>query len=305
MTNSLASCLNFGVLVPIYLFLPNKNQTWKLCHFLGVDFVATLPKTLEYITIFESIINWDILSAQYLPGNVIAKYQDKINWRVFLRNGHEKDVKSLFAAYDKIKSNNDLFFSVHMKRRYYNTPFILLFHDIVDWRWIAKNIKVDEEILFKYWEKFPKQYISRYQIITPKIVNEYCDDINWEIVSKKNVRKILYVARQYLNWESVCRKKIPDYVLCEYIHYIHWENVAKYQDLSEWFIEKFINKLNMRVVCEYQNLSYDFIKKHKDNLYFNYLEKNKHYNKFNSIKIVLVDSQYLVIKPQPGKLVFY
>ena len=301
---SIASCINFGECVPLYLFLPNKNQTWKLCHFLGVDFAMTFPKTLEYITIFEQIINWDILSAHPLPGSVIVKYQDKINWRVFLCNGHAKDVKCLYEAYDKIKNNNDLFFSVHMKRRYYNTPFILLFNEIVDWRWIAKNVKVDEEILLKFWDKFPKQYISRYQTITPKIVNEYADDINWEIVSKKNVRKVLYVARHFLNWEYVCRKKIPDYVLCEYTQFIHWDNVSKYQELSEWFIEKFMSKLNMRIVCEYQNLSYEFIKKYKDVLYFNYLEKNRHYNKSNSIKIILIDGQYLIIKPQLGKIVF-
>jgi hypothetical protein len=302
---SLASCSNFGEHVPLNLLMPNKNQNWKLCHFLGVDFAMEIAKTDNYINIFADILDWDIISSRYLSGPVIIKFKDKINWRIFLRNEQPKDIECLYQVYDKIRENSDLFFNVRMKRRYYNTYFIHKFHDIVDWNWVAKNIKVEEKTLITYWHKFPKQYISKYQHITPKIIKEYADDINWTVVSKKNVRDILYTARNYLKWDIICKKNIPDYILCNYEKYLHWDNVAKYQSLSEWFIIKYVHNLNMMTICETQNLSYNFLQTYKNKLYFNKLIKNKHYNKTGCIKILLIDNQYFIINPAEGKVLFY
>ncbi len=300
---SLADAVEFNETIPLDLMMCNKNQTWKLAHFLSRDFAMELPSV--YIHIFYDILDWDIVSARYLPSDVIIRFGHLINWRIFLNNGFPKSIDALYANYAKIKDNIDMFFNIHLKRRYYNTPFIMKFHDIVDWRWISKNIIVDEEILLKFWDKFIKRYISKKQIITVRVVREYADELDWNAVSKRNVRDILYVARDYLNWEIICRKsKLPDYILCSYDKYLNWANVAKYQSLSEWFIEKYMSRLDMRLVCEYQNLSYEFIKKNRNKIIFGSLIVNNNYNKPNSIKIAYIHDQFIVIRPQASNVIF-
>lgn len=40
--------------------------------------------------------------------------------------------------------------------------------------------------------------------------------------------------------------------------YVNWNNISKYQKLSERFIEKYKDKLNLKHILEYQELTEDF-----------------------------------------------
>lgn len=56
---------------------------------------------------------------------------------------------------------------------------------------------------------------------------------------------------------------------------INWNDISKYRELSENFIEKFKDYIDWNEISRHQILSEDFIEKHKDNLEWGSISSNQ------------------------------
>lgn len=293
---------NFDKYVPINFGLVNPNQNWRLSKFLDASIFGDIPLNNNQIDILSDTIDWDIVSHKELSGPIIIKHKNKINWEIFLQNGHPKDINSLINVGDKIIEHQYLFFNPRMKKMYYNIPFILVFPNLIDWNWLVKNVKLNEFILLKFWNNFKSNDISRYQTITPKIAKQKLRSINWIIAGKHPLQEeVIHIAHDYLTWETICKrqKKMSEETLIKFSHKLHWKNVSTYQKLSCSFIKKYYKKLDMRLVSQFQNLSIDLIKELEEFIYFDLLAVNKNFNQQGTIQVLTNGTNYFIIDPPP------
>lgn len=294
------SSLHYNKYTPYYLWLSTKNQTFKLGAFLPNDLLDKLPLNNHQIAAFADQLDWDVLSELEIAGPLMVKYKDKINWDIFLRNGKPKEINYLINVRDKLIEHQSVFFSHRIKKRYYNTPFVLIFDNMIDWKWLIKNKKLEDYVLLKYWHKFKPNDISRYQTITYEVAKEKLGHINWGIAGKHKLSEsTIELASDYLNWQVVCRrqKRLSESFLTRFANRLHWLNTSIYQTLTPAFIRKFIKKLNIPAISEYQNMPIDLIRELEDRLDFSKLVKNKHYNKSGSIQITTNGIAYFIIEP--------
>jgi hypothetical protein len=282
--------------------MPNKNITWKLGAFLSHDTVHKLVLSLEQIDIIHDVVDWDIVSSYNLPTFFILKHKKLINWPIYLQNEYPKDIKTLIQVKDKITENQHLFYDMYMKRKYYTPEFINNFAYMIDWNWVCKNIKLDENMLLTYWDKFRNSSVAKYQNITDRVAKIKLHSINWIIASKKKLSEYtISLARNYVNWELICKyqKKLSISFLHHFNAYLHWPNTSKYQELTDSFIIKYHTRLNMTLVCTYQNMSLATIRELENIIKFDVLIKNNNYNKPNTIQITTNGKLYFVIEPPP------
>jgi len=252
----------------------------------------------DQIDILADFLDWDIMSGRELSGRVFAAHASRIDWKVFLLNGKPKEINFLVDVADKLTANASVFLDHRVKKRYYNEPFIHVFPQLIDWKWLVKHKKLSEYLIDKFYDKFSASDISKYQSITKKLAEDRIEYINWDIASSRPLsEEVMNIAGNRLNWPMVCRhqKKLSMEFLLRHISHIHWIGIARYQKLAESFIVKYRQKLDMELVSKYQNLSYEFIKEFEKYLVFPALMQNKHYNKKNSIQIVSNGRYYFVI----------
>lgn len=294
--------ITFDKYVPVNFGLPNPNQNWRLSKFLEKDILDTFPLTDTQIDALADVLDWDLISSLELSGPIFVKHKDRINWEIFLQNGYPKEINFLLDVLDKLIEHQYLFFHPRMKKKYYNTPFILVFNNLIDWNWLVKNVKLDEYMLQKFWDKFRPNDISRYQTITPTIAKQKLNSINWIIAGKHPLQEeVIHIAHDYLVWETICKrqKDLSEELLIKFANKLHWKNVSRYQRLTPGFIRKYRKKLDMQLITQYQDLPADLIKELEDAIDFSLLLKNKNYNRPNKIQITTNGKNYFIIEPPP------
>jgi len=297
----------FNKYVPINFGLPSSNLNWKLAQFLTIDFLTrTYIGLPQQIDAMADIINWDIISTRELPGPLFVKHANKINWAAFLQNGKPKEINFLIDVKDKLIENIDVFYDSRLRKRYYNTPFLLVFPNLIDWRWAAKNVQLEEYVLLKFWDKMPINRISKYQQITDTIALEKKDQINWQLVSRRPLsEKIMNLVADQLNWDTICRRQrnLSEDFLTKNADRLRWRIIARYQLLTPAFIRKYARKLDMALISQYQDLPIDFVREFENQLDFSLLAKNKHYNKSDTIQVLSNGRDWFVIdQPLIGRI---
>lgn len=304
-SKKISNAQNFSKYVPVDFGLPNKNLNWKLADFLDIDILNKICNVTQADALYD-VIDWNNISHDEIPGPIMVHNKDRINWSIFLRNKKPKEINYLIDVKDKLTENQSIFFNPRIKKRYYNTPFILVFPELIDFRWLIKNIKLDEYVLLKFWDKFKPNDISRYQNITYAVAKEKLYQINWLIASKRLLdEQTITLANELVNWQIICRRQkgLSEEFLTKFAKQLHWGNVSRYQQLTPAFILKYRKKLNMYIISEYQNMQIELIKELEPCLDFANLIKNKHYNKQNSIQIASNGKLYFIIEPPPmGKI---
>ena len=297
--DALTTSESFNKYVPVSFGMPNKNITWKLGRFLPHETIHKMALLPEQVEAMFDLVDWDVISTYDLPGSFLLKYKHLINWKVYIQNEHIKKISDLLVVHSKIIEHRKLFIDVRLKRKYYTIPFIREFASIIDWKWLCKNIKLDEDTLLMFWDKFKNNHISKYQNITDRVAKKKLISINWIIASKKKLSEsTISLARNYVNWELICRyQKLSPKFINYFAAYIHWSNIAIYQTLTDEFILKYKKKLNMTLVSMYQKMSISTLKELDQVLKFDLLFKNKHYNKPGAIYIATNGKQYFVIEP--------
>ncbi len=302
---ALADYEEFNKYVPVFFGLPNKNITWRLGRFLPKDTIHKFALLPEQVDSMPNLVDWDMISTHNLSGLFLRKHKERINWSIFLKNKHPKNIDDLISVKDKINEHQHLFYDIYMKRRYYTLEFISKFAYMIDWKWVCKNIKLPEHALLLYWDKFNSVHISKYQTITDHIAKTKLHAINWIIASKKKLAEsTISIARNYVDWEIICKKQqLSTKFISQFALYVHWANVSRYQELTDEFIIKYQKKLNMSLISTYQNMTVATIRELENVLRFDLLLKNSHYNKFGTPQITTNGKEYFVIEPPPlGKI---
>ncbi len=278
-TNDILTTKTIQILLhklPIPFGLSNTSHNWYILRYFNIDALSRLNLHWYYIDKLASILNWDIMSSKELPGPIIVKHKDKINWPIFLTNGKPKEINYLIHVIDILRKHSNIFFDVRHKKLYYNKQFMLVFPEFVDWQWCAKHLKLSTYILMKYWDKFNIRIISKYQILSHNIATSKKDSICWNLAAKNPLSEnIIHDVRYRINWTIVCKK----------------------QKLSDAFMEEHKLFLNWDMVSQYQNMSIEFIKNNISFLNLNKLSKNKNYNKKNTINIVNSDDKWFIVEP--------
>lgn len=286
---------------PIMFGMASADQNYKLLQYISDDALSRLPLTDFQIERYNTRLDWDILSNKELSGKTMISFANKINWSVFLTNGKKKDLSALHSLEHKLETYRHIFFDNHIKMSYYNKDFMLIFPQYVDWNWCAKNIKIDDYVLLKYWDKFNIDILSKYQPMSDIVQNEKKYAIKWKVASKWHVsEKLLSEIKNLINWSTKCkRQQLSEQFLNDNFEVLDIKQICRYQKLSETFIEQHMKKLNMDIIAKYQHLSIDFIKKYKNVLSFTELSSNAHYNKADTLQILSNGVSWFVIDPAP------
>jgi hypothetical protein len=251
----------------------DEDQYFKLLHFLDKRTLTLIIKPC-YIDRFINLLDWKLYS-RLIEINQVKKYKHLIHWDIYLSTPKYKNPYVLFKCKSYIEPYYSLFFSNSIKKQYYDIDFINLFTNIIDWEWCLINVKLDEDTILKYWDKFNISLFSEHQILTKKIISEKKYIINWKLASKKIHYDLIPIASYLIDWNIYCEYNlIPIEIIEQYVDVLPFNKLAQYQILSESFITKYMNKLDMKLVSQYQNISYSFIKKYIDKLSLEHLSKN-------------------------------
>lgn len=257
----------------LYLLCKNKklsNTTW----FKLRDFLVTVP---EFINICDK-----------------REFKFKHYNTDFLDIFCDVEIKKAYfkESDDEISESDDEFWRTDVLDR-----------PLIDWEWVIENMDLTgdrEYILERYWDhfgaldiikwqelsmefilkklkKFKKELcegiktLSQYQPLSEEFIYKYFDEIDFEKVLVWSKLSIKFLQK----YSTLFRANDIVDVLC------------KYQDLTEKYIEKNMDWLDMKTISRYQNLSYKFIKKYEDKLDLKALSKNENYNKKNTLQIFM------------------
>lgn len=270
----------------------------KFLEFINKDVLSKLPMTDNQLYELKNYLNWDIISNRYLSRIVLRLCYDKINWVIFLTNGKVKDLISLIDHKDKLYENQHIFLKPKIRYWYYTPNFTNAFPDLIDWKWYAKNIPdIPNYIMLKFFDKFGES-LFKYQSVD-SIVEKKLTLINWNYASQNKLsEKSIHLAKDQVNWLMICKyQKLSCNFMREHFNYLFIDQICKYQNLQDDFILEYSKKLNLIIVSRYQKLSYDFIVQNFGILSLENLEKNKHFNKKNTIQVFKRNEVYYVIRP--------
>jgi hypothetical protein len=299
--------ISSGELVSVSFGLASSDNSWRLLSYIDVDTFSRLPLTDFQIDQYVDVLNWDIMSSKEIPARSIVKHADRINWEIFLRNKHKKELSALLDVKHKLAEHASVFFDNRMKKYYYNKEFMLIFPQYVDWNWCARYKKIDDYVLLKFWDKFKINILSRYQPMSDVVHQEKKYVINWKTASRWPIKE--ETLRQIINLVSIpliSRKQVlSESFIEEYITVLDIDKICRYQRLSESFILRKQKTLNMKIVSRYQYLSPEFIITNRHVLSMPDLACNIHYNKTNSLQVTsTIDTEtntqrWFIIDPTP------
>lgn len=236
------------------------------------------------IDVLSNRLDWNVISSRPIPIKYLKKYYDQINWRIYITNGHYKDIETLELIYDELYTYAELFCDPTIKKQYYNKYFLRRFGALIDWDWCIIRYQIPDDIIIKYWDIWNKYTLCKYQTLSDNIISKYKYVLRWDILSKRVLSEsIMLECCDYLYWNYIVQRPLSMQFINRCITYIKYNNECKYllprhQSLDEEFILKHIYWLNIECVCKYQRLSSAFIIKHANTLNFDVLMTNIYMN---------------------------
>ncbi len=270
----------------------NIDLNEMLIPFFDPDWLSKLHLTENQIIRYANILNWDILSTRNLSPYILDNYP--INWPVYYMS---EGPRHLFR--EKILSNEYIFRSVRMKKRYYDNNFINVVPEIVDWQWCVKNVQLSQQNLLLHWDKLNINLVCKHQNLTNHMLFEKRDELNWTILSKKELSEdIIYVLRKYVDWSNICRYQVlSSRFIDENYNSCDIDIITQYQVLDEWFIRKHRTDIDKDLLCRYQNLQFQFLKENTGLIRINSILQNENYNNKNTLQITQINGVIYIIEP--------
>jgi len=159
-------------------------------------------------------------------------------------------------------------------------------HSNISWHTVLKNKFLSEEFLEQYMDRFANR-IHEYQYLSNTFMENNKSKINWNQIgmyqnlSEEFILNNSDVITSELLENIIMYQKVSSKILDTYISeakYIDWVSIITTQDLSEDFIEKHEDKINMDLVSKYQKLSIGFIEKHISKLDLDLLIVNNNFD---------------------------
>lgn len=265
----------------------NDDFNWVLLKYLSPAYLSKVPLLDFQIDYLANKLDWVYMSKKNLSKYIIIKHHNKINWPLFLTNGFKKDMSTLDQVRDTffkyiyvINDNKDTYFK--------NIEFIQAFPEIVDWKYVAKNIQIPDNLLLRHWSKMSINSISIHQKLSSKVMSIKRSNINWRYACRKPISEfMLSELSDSLDWNMVCKYQIlSESFIIKHKSKCNAYHISRYQKLSDSFILQYRNWLNMEIISQYQNMSSSTLRKLLASLSIPKLLKNKNYNHPDTVQII-------------------
>lgn len=263
----------------------------------------------DFIEQYQDRVNWsDISQFQKLSESFIEKHQDKVNWsyisqfQILSETFIEKYSHKL-SLYFVIRSQklSEEFIRRHIKD--FNLNDICEFQDVsekflstyIGNTCISKALK-RKQVSESFLEKLIKhkkyaEVIVKSQILSENFLKKYHTKFNkFQVIQYQNIPQELIL--EYIKFDSFrvcCCQKLSEETMSECMYYLDWDAVSTCQELSEFFIDKFKDKLNLFSVFSNNNVSYEFLESYNDKYYYDiYMYHHCHktyHEKINEMRI--------------------
>lgn len=107
-----------------------------------------------------------------------------------------------------------------------------------DWDGISSEEGLDEDFIRKHSDNLNWDYICEYQILSPELMNDFHDRLNFKIISS-------------------CQE-LPEDFIDKFHEKFFWTDICRYQVLNEDFMRRHDSKLDFAMVSRWQKFSMDF-----------------------------------------------
>ena len=162
----------------------------------------------------------------------------------------------------------------------------------IKWEEIDLKENMSEEFISEYIDKLNIVKISSYKYLSEEFMTEHKDLLDWRIltITQKLNNDFILLNMDVITDDMISVMSFTVFlsmeVLTKYVHnslYVNWYNISEFQKLSEEFIEKHINELELTFLCTNQKLSEEFIRKYVKkndlNLIFKYQKLSEEFIK--------------------------
>ena len=246
------------------------------------------PLTVEFINTFSDHLNWALMCYNInLPLATLETFFDKFDHGLLLTH-YPHLPQSFIDRIDVDKFATQLSEFVNLDLQY-----IIDNRDKLDWVVLCENRQLPEWFILEYHQYMIWPAIYQFQTISESFLDtvyeKYPNYIDWEIildnqrVSESFITKIgpsnltlidaLWTNRK-LSEKFIEEWANPTAVFCSQTR-DQWRNIARYQTLSESFIKRHLDMLDLSIVCEHQNLTIAFINEYSDMIEFEWLSLNQ------------------------------
>ena len=158
--------------------------------------------------------------------------------------------------------------------------------DYVDWTALTLYQNIDKEFIWNNAQKVNWVSVSYSKDLTVDHLEKYKSMLDWKtvIIRHKYEEETLIKFKKYIDWQQVCiyQKLSVDFIKEHHLLLFPFKyEIAKYQKLSEEYLEENKDNLDWDIISEYQTLSEDFIDKMSDYVNWTWItEKQKMTKKF-------------------------
>lgn len=169
--------------------------------------------------------------------------------------------------------------------RYCNLPDPVLrkFADRLDWFEVSQRHHLGADFVEEFKDKFDWSELTQYHRFNKDQLLQYIDRIDWDRaptyqpdIDEEVIDAVMASSKKdEFNWHgALVNIPMSETFLEKYADKANkWEIVSYYQDLSEKFMEKFVDKLNWNYISQKQHLSRNFMVKYFDKLNTLWLKK--------------------------------
>ena len=210
-------------------------------------------------------IDWNEISGSRnfkdLSISFITQHEDMLNWNLI--SEYQTLPESAIEMFiDKV---NWTLISGDQKL---SEAFIEKYADKLDWGMVSMHQKFSEEFEMKHWEKLYPDTPRPVENINNTPTTEY----------EKNLQSRIN-AGEKIDWAEISMSRdfenLSDFFIEKFADKLDWDRISFKQKLSEPFIEKFADRVNWGGVSASQKLSEPFIAKYADKVEWNFISEHQ------------------------------
>lgn len=209
------------------------------------DEVEELSKEIDWITIASKKLTPSQLSA------LITKYPSLLPWYILIKNN--KLTESMLLDAYEAKQIGAIEWWLALSTYQYSESFAET----------HKNKKL-------WWEYIPESNRKKFFedcLNVLEVGPEYDNDpsLENERTARKNLRTFLHDFVEKADWKLIlATKQLDEWFIRIFSHFafkidMFWWKISRYQKLTEPFIKKYLNKMDLSIVLGYQVLSQEYI----------------------------------------------
>lgn len=246
---------------------------------------------------YRKYIDWKAYSegCNNLTHKIIEKFRKKLVWSLIFKKWmqegktiSENQVHFINKSIDVIEEPILRHISMDNKNWFYSEIFIDCFSDIVDWKWITKNLKLPLLLMDRYFiEMYSYDELYKRQNISDILfLKKYKKYVNWRKISRYQTLSNNHFMEfpNLLDWEYIFEKYNLDIEelknLPKYVIYDNIDDISEKQPLTEQYIMNNNSILNPIKLLANPNISNDIhariLKSQVDEKYYFIIKKNRH-----------------------------